>query len=187
MIRADQSTDVPADPRAMLASLSARLFENESWLQDCEPVEARDIPPAARSLLVHNRHMTATLRAHYDQPLALRVLRHVETEEDYRRMIVLTVDDGIRVVEFGLVRMNLNVLPPAARKEVVARKLPLGEIFSQHDVLTRVEPRWYLRFAAKSPVVQYFAPGTPPEAFGRLGVIHCNGHAAVELLEVVPG
>ena len=186
MIRADRSFDAPADPRATLASLGEGLFEGETWLEGCEPVQANEIPPESRKLLVHNRHMTATLKAHYGQPVALRVLDHTEERAAYRRKILLTVDDSNRVVEFGIVRLFLDVLPAPARDDVIARNLPLGEIFAQYDVLTCVEPRWYLRFAAKSPVVQYFAPRPTHEAYGRLGVIHCNGQPAVELLEVVP-
>ncbi len=170
MIRADRSFNSAADPRAILASLGDGLFKVETWLQGCEQVHADEIPHESRSLLVHNRHMTATLNAHHGQPVALRVLEHQEVRAVYRRKILLTVDGGKRVVEFGLVRLNLDVLPPDARKDVVTRKLPLGEILAKYDVLTRVEPRWYLRFASPSPVVQYFVPRPPQEAYGRLGI-----------------
>ncbi len=183
---ANRTFNASSDPCTALASLGEGLIDDLSWLKDCKQVHANDIPSDIRSLLVHNRHMTATLNAHYGQPVALRVLRHVEIDATYRRMIMLTVDAGERVVEFGLVRLNLDVFPPDARNDVAARQLPLGEILAKYDVLTRVEPRWYLRFAATSPVVQYFAPGPTREAYGRLGVIHCNGRPAVELLEVVP-
>jgi chorismate-pyruvate lyase len=185
VIRADRSFNASADPRATLASLGEGLFKNESWLDGCEQIQSDGIPPEYRKLLVHNRHMTATLKAHYGQPVALHVLSHTEEVAIYQRKILLTLADD-RVVEFGIVRLFLDVLPAPARDDVIARKLPLGEIFAQYDVLTRVEPRWYLRFAATSPVVQYFAPRPPHEAYGRLGVIHCNGHPAVELLEVIP-
>jgi chorismate-pyruvate lyase len=186
VIHADRSSDAAADPLATLASLGEGLFENESWLDGCEQVQASEIPPASRSLLAHNRHMTSTLKTHYGQPVALRVLSHTEEAAIYRRKILLTLDDDNRVVEFGIVRLFLDVLPAPARNDVIARKMPLGEIFAHYDVLTRVEPRWYLRFAPDSAVVQYFVPRPPQEVYGRLGLIHCNGRPAVELLEVVP-
>jgi len=177
----------PAGPRATLVSLGEGLFENEEWIAHCEPVESGAIPEAVRALLVHHRHMTATLNANFGEPVALKVLEHREDEEYYRRKILLTVDNGQRVVEFGLVRLDLQVLPDEARADVIARERPLGEIFSRYDVLTRVEPRWYLRFDARSPIVQCFGPRPPDEAFGRLGVIYCDHRPAVELLEVVAG
>jgi hypothetical protein len=186
VIRDSRPSDVSADPQAMLVALGEGFFADDSWLQGCEKVQPEEIPLRARRLLVHNRHMTATLHAHYGQPVQLRVLSHREEGANYRRKILLTVDAGARVVEFGIVRLNLEALPAAARKEVEARNLPLGEIFARYDILTRVEPRKYLHFSSPSPIVQYFAPQPPGEAYGRLGVIHCDGQPAVELLEVVP-
>lgn len=185
MNRHDPSFDRFADPLSALAALGDGLFDDAGWLQHCEEVPADEIPLPSGNLLVHNRHMTATLNAHYGQSVALRVLDHRHEATQYFRKILLTVDGGQRVVEFGIVRLNLDVLPDSARQDVIDRKLPLGEIFAQYDVLTRVEPRWYLRFASRSPIVQYFAPQPPREAYGRLGVIYCESQPAVELLEVV--
>ena len=187
MIRSDRSIDALADPHATLAALGEGFFDDDAWLRGCEQMNSADLPEGSRSLLVHSRHMTATLNAHYEQSVELRVLSLHDEPKAYRRKILLTVDAGARVVEFGIVRLHLEALPAAARKEVQARKLPLGEIFAKHDVLTRVVPCWYLRFSPPSPIVQYFAPQPPTEAYGRLGVIHCDGQPAVELLEVVPG
>ncbi len=186
MIRTDRPLDVAADPHATLAALGEGFFEGVSWLRDCVQIQAHEIPRETRSLLVHDRHMTATLHAHYAQAVTLRVLDYREESSAYRRKILLTVNAGKRIVEFGLVRLSLDVLPAAARAEIEARSLPLGTIFAKYNVLTVVEPRWYLRFSSQSPVVQYFVPQAPTEAFGRLGVIHCDGKPAVELLEVVP-
>jgi len=170
---------------AMLARLGEGFFTGDSWLGGCEVVNATALPPCTAKLLVHQDHMTAVLNAHCGQDVALQVLDHREEASLYCRKILLTVEGGRRIVEFGIVRMSLLVLPASAREEVVTRRFPLGAILVRYKVLTRVEPRWYLRFSAESPVVEYFA-GAAKEAFGRLGVIHCNGQPAVELLEVVP-
>lgn len=169
-----------------LASLCEGFFDDLTWLSGCESVAVDQLPPEIRRMLVHGEHMTATLKRHYNQPVALRVLDHRTDGETYRRKILLTVDDGRRVVEFGIVRMTFAALDDAAREVVLSRQTPLGEIFERFDVLTKVEPRGYLRFTSDTPIVQCFSPATTA-AFGRLGVIHCNGDPAVELLEVVPG
>jgi chorismate-pyruvate lyase len=171
--------------RDELASLCEGFFDNLAWLSNCELVVADQIPPEIRRMLVHGEHMTATLKRHYQQPVALRVLDHHTDGETYRRKILLTVDEGKRVVEFGIVRMKFAALDDAAREVVLSRETPLGEIFERFDVLTKVEPRGYLRFTSDTPIVQCFGPATAA-AYGRLGVIHCNGEPAVELLEVVP-
>ncbi len=183
MIRRDSSEQAALIEE--LAALCAGFFDDLLWLADCESIAAEQMPQAVRRLLVHNAHMTGKLKEHYDQPVALRVLDHREDAEAYRRKIMLTVDEGRRVVEFGLVRMDLSALDPSAKDVVLSRQTPLGEIFERFEVLTKVEPRWYVRFPSDSPVVQYLGSGTKV-AYGRLGLIHCNGEPAVELLEVVP-
>lgn len=178
------SQSAAAGARACLESLGAGLLPANAWWE-AQVVDAPELPDLPQRLLVHNRHMTATLNAHYGESVELRVLDVRREADTYQRMILLTVGGGEKVVEFGIVRLYLSALPQAAQNEVMLESRPLGEILARHGVLTQVEPRWYLRFPATSPVVDYFAPDAS-DAFGRLGIIHCNGQPAVELLEVVP-
>lgn len=170
----------------MLEKLGAGFMSDPSWALQAEAVRPDSIPPVPRSLLVHDRHMTATLNAHHGQSVSLEVLSFVCEGNSYRRKIALHIDDG-RIVEFGLVRLRLDLLPDAARGDIEARVLPLGEIFLRYGVMTRVAPQWFLRFAPGNEVVRCLGNDVRAEAYGRLGLIHCNGQPAVELLEVVPG
>ena len=156
-------------------------------MDGAEEVAADQIPEQPRRLLVHNQHMTATLQAYYQHLVELRVLDHRQDGQDYRRKILLTIEGGKQVVEFGLVKLDLAFLPVSAREEIIARNRPLGEILARHNVLTRVEPRWYVRFAGDSEVVQSFAMPDVTQVYGRIGVIYCDGQPAMELLEVVSG
>jgi len=180
-----RSNPIHAEPWVMLQSLSDGLLRAEEWNHGCEVVTPNLIPPGPRALLVHDRHMTSTLQAHHGQPVRLEVLAVREEGDWYSRKIVLSA--GARRVEFGLVRLRLSLLPQGAQSDIVGRGAPLGEIFSRYEVLTHVEPRWFLRFPRDSAIVQYLAMATPKDAYGRLGTIHCNGQPAVELLEAVPG
>ena len=90
------------------------------------------------------------------------------------------------MVEFGIARLELRFTEQEVRSAILDRAAPLGAILIGRRVLTKVTPNWYLRFPADCPVMTYFGTG-PMEAYGRLATIHCNGDAAVELLEVVPG
>lgn len=176
-----------ADFRSAMAFLGEPFFDGDAWIRDAQEVQAEKIPLRPRQLLVHNQHMTATLQAHYQQPVELHVLKHREQGDVYGRKILLTINGGRLVVEFGLVRLNLAFLPVSARQEVVSRSRPLGEILARHNILTRVEPRWYVCFLGDCQVVQWFASAAVTQAYGRIGVIYCDGQPAVELLEVVPG
>ena len=169
---------------AFLQSLGDGLEPPESWAS-AQVIDATAIPDPQCRLLVHDRHMTATLNNHYGQHAALRVLEVRRENGVYRRKILLTIDGGAKVVEYGLMRLNLVELPEPARHDVLSETLPLGEILARYDLLTRVDSRHYLRFPETSPIVDYFDQKQRVEAYGRLAMIYCNGRPAVELLEVV--
>lgn len=146
-------------------------------------VDPADLPPLARDLLVHEEHMTLKLRAHCRCPVSLKVLNERRDGSIYSREILLLRVDNQAPVEFGIVRIHENLLPPKAVAEIHARAMPLGDILIASDVLRRIEPRWYFRFDPGS------APATAlgnVTAYGRLGVIHCDHQPAIEVLEVVP-
>lgn len=170
-----------------LAALTDGFFGQDDVTADCHPIEPDELPVAVRPLLVHHEHMTLTLRSYHQQDVALQVLQHRVDGDAYRRQIVLVLTRTREVVELGVVRLDLRQVAEDVRKEILARETPLGDILVNHNVLRRIEPRWYLRFGAGSPVLDHFAAGSRDEAFGRLGVIHCHDRPVIELLEVVPG
>jgi len=175
-----------SSPQEALADLCEGFFEDRSWVSSCEAVEADDIPQPARDLIVHHKHMTATLKAHYGQEVELQVLADSLQGDYYTRKILLKLPGRGDVAEFGIARLDLRFTDPEVRSAILGRATPLGAILIGHRVLTKVTPKWYLRFPADCPVVTFFGRG-PVEAYGRLATIHCNGDAAVELLEVVSG
>ncbi len=146
-------------------------------------VSPSEMPAQARSLLEHEEHMTLRLAAAHGTPLALRVLAERRKDGEYcREILLLRADTGI-AVEFGIVRIIENSLPARMIDEIVRRERPLGDILVGADILRRIEPRWYYRFSAASQAAR--ALGCPL-AFGRVGVIHCNGRPAIDVFEAIP-
>jgi len=175
----------PTPARRALRELCAPFFEDMSWVDHCRVVDPAQMPPSAQTLLAHGGHMTATLRAHYQGVIALQVQADCALPTLYSRRILLTVDDPRRVVELGVVRLNLELMPDSARRAILAKETPLGDVLTSHGVMTKVEPRWFIQFPSSGPVVECFERGPEAAAFGRVGTIHCNGEEAIELLEVV--
>ncbi len=167
-----------------LASLAGEFLDSKAMAAGAKLVERDGVPPPFDTLLVHEDHMTTTLQTSYGRPVELRVLQERRKDSEYRRMILLTLQGSDRVVEFGIVRLDLQFIPEPVRAEILERKTPLGDVLIRHHVLRRVEPRWFLHFQKPNPVLCYLQR---PEAYGRVAVIHCNGLPAVELLEVVGG
>lgn len=150
-------------------------------------VQPDEMPPPFRDLLVHHSHMTTTLSGYYRRPLELRVLREEVEGDLYHRQIVLTSSGSNTVVECGLVRIDLSFTPEPVREAILRRETPLGDILIEHDVLRRIEPRWYLRLEPHSPLLKSFDCSPALDTFGRVGTIYCNDQPAIELLEVVTG
>lgn len=174
-----------ADAFDTLAALSAGLSDELSPVGDVVCVQPSEMSEVYRRLLVHTNHMTPTLQDFHGEAVELRVLAYHDDDRWYHRKILLTTGGGRWPVEFGLVRLDLSALPDSVRKAVLERRQPLGDILIANGVMTEVEPRWYLRFAAGHPVVGYLAPASGGACFGRVATIHCDGRAAMELLEVV--
>ena len=173
--------------RQALRRLCEGFFSDRSWIECCEVVGAGEMPSLPRELLVHNTHMTPRLRSHYGQALRLDVRAERLDGDQYTRKIKLLLGDSREVAEFGIMRIDLRCVPTEARSAILEKGTPLGDILARHNVLTKVEPWAYVGFVAPCPILKCLRRDALPAAYGRLATIRCNGEAAVELLEVVPG
>jgi chorismate-pyruvate lyase len=174
-------------PLRALRSVCAGLVDATSVALHCRAVDSSSIPDPYGRLLAHCDHMTETLRAYHGGDLSLHVCSERHDEPYYQRVITLSKVDQPKIVEFGIVRLDLSLLPKDVRVDVLRHKAPLGDILMQHVETRRVEPRWMLCFPNSCPLFRAYEPRMSGEAFGRLATIHCDGQAAIELLEVVPG
>lgn len=174
------------NPKEALDSLCDWFYEDRLSAEGCEPVAPEDLPQAARELLVHHEHMTLRLQRHHGRPVELRVLQQRLDGTLYVRNIVLTLAGTDQVVEFGIVRLDLDFTSKEIREAILAHKRPLGDILVEHDVLRRIEPRWYFRFDRDSPILAHFGDAHPGDAYGRLATIYFEEQPAIELLEVIP-
>ncbi len=175
-----------------IAYLCNGFLDADKILQHARVVHESDVPDPFRRLLVHHDHMTTTLRDYHDAPIGLSVLDHELTDDTYTRKIILTLAgspatraDTPSVVEFGIVRIDLAQVPDVVRSEILQRTIPLGDILIQHDILREIEPKWYLAIDPPSPLLKHFDKPLSATVYGRIGIIHCNGSPAIQLLEVV--
>lgn len=170
---------------ASVESLCQGLLDSRVVLSDLEFVRADALPPAFRELLVHHDHMTSTLQAYHGQPVTLRVLNESKAEDAYGRYILLGLEGTDAIVEVGLMRFNLDSASEEVKREVLNHEAPLGDILIRHDVLRRIEPKWYVRLVSGHALMSHFGESAPDVAYGRIGVIHYHGNPAIELLEIV--
>lgn len=146
------------------------------------PVESAAVPEPYSTLLVHDQHMTVTLERYHGGRVQLHPLAVKHEGDLYARKLLLTREGTHDVVLFGIMRIDLSVLEPPVRAEIVAGRTPLGRTLIAYNVLRRVEFHRCLFFEGGGELERRIALPT----YGRLATIFCNGRPAVDLLEVIP-
>lgn len=161
------------------------FYSSPDELGQFAEVKAEQIPEPYRDLLAHDKHMTVTVEAYHRTPVDVRVLATHVTESHYARKILLTRQTDDHVVQFGLVRLNLNYLGPDARAEIESQREPLGRILIKYNVLRNVRLLSLWRIEPGQDLCQSLRLTTPKTCYGRTALIYCNSVPAVELLEIV--
>ena len=174
-----------ATPQEALSELCAGYDGAAGLPIDFDEISPEEMPQPARQLLVHQSHMVRTLHGHYGVPVDVHVMERHRDGNLYSRKIFLTLRETDHVVEYGLVRMDLRPMPKRVVESIVAEHAPLGSILIAHNVLRRIQPKWYLRFNQGNPILDWFGCQTAGPLCGRLGTIYCNGEPTIELLEIV--
>ena len=192
-----------------LATITAPFYPQLAELGEFEEVQSDDLPADYQTLLAHDDHMTVTVEAFHGSLVDVRVLQEHRDGDVYTRASLLVRQTDGRVVQLGIMRINLHGLSPVVRAEVESRRTPLGRILIRHNVLRHVELHRLWRIWP-GPVLQQhlgLAVGwdkVPPAAesgvgsggtlsqptnrdciYGRSAGIVVEGRPAVELLEIV--
>src|SRR5690606_19825453 len=98
---------------------------------------------------------------------------------------ILTRQSDGRVVQFGIMRINMDVLLPAVQAEIESEQIPLGRILIQHDVLRKIHLMSLWKITPGEDLRRIFGMSQSTTTYGRAAVIDCNDEPAVELLEIV--
>jgi hypothetical protein len=170
--------------RPDLASLFAP-FPPADDFPDYTLVPPDEVPEPYRGLLVHDQHMTVTVEAFHGDLVDVRVLARRHLGDTYARKILLALQKTGRVVQFGIMRIDLGLCSLPVRAAIVEAQTPLGRILIEHDVLRRIEPTAFMRIHGGPAQLRWFGLQREQPLYGRLAFIHCDGRPAVELLEVV--
>jgi chorismate-pyruvate lyase len=159
------------------------LFPDSPDRSHAVEVPADEVPEPYHKLLVHSHHMTITVEQYYHS--SVRVLSCRRSGNEYARKILLSTQDTRRVVQFGLVRINLGVCPEPVKNEIIQGKIPLGRVLIQHNMLRRIEPQAFLRISISPTLADWFGVNPGLTTYGRVGVIYTGDRPAVEVLEIL--
>jgi len=172
-----------ASGKALLSELCGPFAAD--FKPECQIVQPENIPHPEDDLLVHHDHMTVVLERHHGKRVNVHVLEERIEGNFYRRKISLTTEGTDKVVELGVVRLNLQYMPEEVSREIREKRTPLGAILIKHKVHRRVKPRYFLRVPHGSAVLKLFGTDVSQPVYGRLGTIYCDKQPCIELLEIV--
>lgn len=169
------------------------------------------VPMPFRELLDHRSHMTVAMERSHGSPVTLEVVAVADQGEaakvpcpfSYAREILLrcpTVNEALfpfgplqppevgTVVQYGVVGIALERLPPPIAAEVCRGKRPLGRILIEAGLHREVRDVRLLELQPGPHVTSLFA-GTAsqllPTTYGRVATIDVMGQPVLRLLEVV--
>lgn len=151
-----------------------------------EIVEADDVPHPYHDLLVHQDHMTVALERWYGSTVELIVLGRKRGDPYYSRIIQLRLAGSDRVVEYGIMRIDLRACGDDAREQIIAGVIPLGRILRTHNLLTRVQVHEYLRVDPTPAILRILKADESKPFYARLATIRSGGVAVVDLFEAMP-
>jgi hypothetical protein len=179
---------VAADPVRRASSLVALFCPLAGEFGHLSAVAPGDVPPVPRRLLDHRGHMTVTMERQHSCLLDLRVVAERNDAVDgepgrYAREILLATPAG-RVVQYGVVRIDLAAIDPAVAAAIRGRGAPLGRILVQAGLLCEVQHVALVR-VAPGPHLRGLFADAGDLAYGRVAEIVVAGRPTIELLEIV--
>lgn len=150
---------------------------------------AVELPSPYNKLLNHHAHMTVTVESHHGDRVDVDVHRHHRRQDSqgdwYVREITLKTHTSGKVVQYGIVRLNVNALDRNVWERIESQETPLGRVLIEHNVLREVAlcELWEIK---AGPALAEFLGSEPGDTlYGRTALIYCDGEPAIELLEVV--
>lgn len=161
------------------------FYDSIEQLGVFEEIAGSKMPQVFRQLLEHDKHMTVTVEQHHNSLVDVQVLETRVTRRHYARKILLRRQSDKRVVQFGLVRLNLDYLDPEVRREIESEEIPLGRVLINHGVLRIVKLLSLWRIEPGEDLCELFGLEKPEICYGRTALIYCDGIPGVELLEIV--
>ena len=131
------------------AALLERFYEPTGLsVPALKELKAAEVPQPYQALLVHSSDMTPTLANFYGQTLRLRVLSRERQADSYKREVILWLAEDARPVEYGVIRIHMDRLPPRARELVLEEQRPLGDILHGEAVPHLSWPKGFFRLKA---------------------------------------
>jgi chorismate-pyruvate lyase len=173
-------------PPPWLALLQQFYARARLSLPAFRPLPAAKVPEPYHSLLVHSADMTPTLETYYQTPMGIQVLNRERHDHSYFREVVLRREDNAQPVEYGVIRICLEHLPPAAARRVLEEQHPLGSILQSEAIPHLSWPQAFFRVTVDSHIAGALRTRAAGNVYGRRNVLlDANRRLLAEVIEVL--
>ena len=178
------------DSKVKIEDLLGEFFDPADWaeqLGDCVSRPSLEAPFDA--LLDHHKHMTVTVESHHNDKVDVVVHRHHRRQDEsgdwYAREITLKTQREGKVVQYGIVRLNVAALAEEVWQRIESQGTPLGRVLIEHNVLREVQLCELWEITAGKSLATLLEIPEGQIVYGRTALIYCDGEPAIELLEIV--
>jgi hypothetical protein len=153
-------------------ALLERFYERASLPPpSVRELRGREVPQPYQSLLVHSSDMTPTLERFFSHRMALTVLSRELQDSAYLREVILKRANDGAPVEYGVIRICLDHLPPPAARRVLEEQAPFGNILQTEGIPHMSWPQAFFRVESDPHMRTLLHIAQPEVLFGRRNVL----------------
>ena len=150
-------------------------------------LEPDKVPEPYHTLLVHKADMTSTLEKFHGETLHVEVLQRHVRENEYYRESALVLDGSKKRVEFGAIKIILNLFPPEAQEEILRARQPLGRILTMFKIPFTSRPVAWLRVRSDNYIDTALHVQGPQLLYGRRNsLLDSWERPLAEIVEILP-
>ncbi len=156
-------------------------------LPPLQQVDGETLPQPYKQLLAHHDDMTPTLENFHGCEIHLRLLGRRRKRDQYFREVVLLLDGSDEPVEFGAIKIYLNLFTPEACQQILEERRPLGHIMQECGVGHSSRPKAFLRLASDKFINQALQLSGAHVLYGRRNTLFDpQERPLAEIVEILP-
>lgn len=187
MIATPTRDNTPRNAQPVMHPLDDFYNQAGLTLPPFQVVPGPELPEPHRSLLDHADDMTPTLERFHGTPIGLRVLRREQRGDYYHREVVLLGGAGNRPVEFGAIKISLGLFPPAARRDILEERAPLGGLLARHKLRHTSKPKAFFKVVPDAFIRESLGLADDAPLYGRRNTLFDPHHRPLaEIIEILP-
>ena len=183
----DSVAQQSVEPVALAHPLDEFYARTGLELPPIKRVSGEQVPEPYRSLLVHQNDMTSTLENFHGDRIHLRVVGRDRRNGHYYREVVLELDRDDSPVEFGAIKINLDLFPAQVQAEILQERLPLGRILKERGIDFSSRPQGFLRIPSDTLINDLLRLGATQLLYGRRNTLFdAKSRRLAEIVEILP-